>query len=97
MEVAFFESVDFYGSQNVMNKQIKNHNKSILINLTQIKCVIGSNVLHRVYGICRVVAAEGAMRTISAPARGEVRIRMATWHVHLNELKELTGHASFIH
>lgn len=80
-----------------MNKQINNHNENTLIHLTQIKCAIGADVLHRVYGVGRVIAAEGAMRTISAPAKGEVKIRMTVWHVHLNELKELTGHTSFIH
>lgn len=67
-----------------------------LIELKKIKCAVGAEALHPIYGVCKVIAANGAMRTISSPAIGEIKIRLEVRNVHVNELKELKSHATII-
>lgn len=70
-----------------MSKCDKDHNS--VSELANYKFPVGSQAFHPVYRICKVIAAEGAMRVISAPALGAVNLEIVSHRVHVNELQSL--------
>lgn len=77
---------ELFNVSETLNKPIK----TTILDMAEAKFKIGEQVLHPRYGICRITAARGAMRSVSAPAIGEARVRIIIRNVHVNELNALT-------